>query len=106
MNEGTYKVGCSCGSSSCDLMLIVDKESISMYSELSWNDYKYVDKAFLRPFGANIVLEKIYGIWNRIKTAVKILVLGRFALSSELIIMDEEHTKNIIEALLNNGANK
>ena len=90
INSGMYKVGCSCGSSSCDLMLMVDKESINIYSELSWNDYTYVD---------NVVKEKILQMWNRIKTAAKILVLGRLSLSSELIIIDEEHAKNIAEIL-------
>ena len=90
INEGTYKVGCACGSSDCDLMLIVDSESINIYSELSWNDYKYMD---------NLFLEKIYSIWNRVKTAIRILILGRFKLSSELIIIDDEHVKNIIEIL-------
>ena len=94
INSGMYRVGCACGDSSCDLMLMVDDESISIYSELSWNDYDYVD---------NIFLEKVLQIWNRIKTAIRILVLGRFKLSSELIIIDEEHTKNIIRALLKNG---
>jgi len=71
-------------------MLIVDKESINIYSELSWNDYTYKE---------NVILEKICGMCNRVKTAIKILFTGRFELSSELIIIDEEHAKNIAGVL-------
>ena len=91
INSGIYKIGCSCGSSDCDLMLIVDSESINIYSDLNWSSYTYSD---------SLILEKIYSMWNRIKTAIKILILGRFKLSSELIIIDEEHAKNIAEVLL------
>ncbi len=90
VSEGVYRVGCSCGSPNCDLMLIVDKESINVYSELSWNDYTYKE---------NIILEKICRVWNRIRTSIKILFIGKFALSSELVIIDDEHAKNIAEIL-------
>ena len=90
ISKGVYRVGCSCGSPDCDLILIVDKESINVYSELSWSDYTYKE---------NAVLEKICSVWNRIKTSIKILFTGRFALSSELVIIDEEHAKNIAEVL-------
>jgi len=91
ISKGLYRVGCSCGNPNCDLMLIVDKESINVYSELSWSDYTYKE---------NVVLEKIYSVWDRIRTSIRILFTGKFALSSELVIIDNEHAKNIAEILM------
>jgi len=90
ISNGAYKVGCACGNSECDLMLLVDEESINMYSTLSWNDCTYINNKFL---------EKIYCAYNRIKTSIKILFTGKFELSSELIIIDDDQIKNIIQVL-------
>lgn len=86
LSKGTYKVGCSCGSPECDLFIMVDNESINLFSTLSWNDYTYIN---------NIILERFYGLCNRFRTAVKVLFTGKFELSSELIIIDKEHAENI-----------
>lgn len=90
INEGFYKVGCACGSSDCDLRLIIDKESINVYSELSWNDWKGLPSDNCK---------FISRIWNRVKVSIRVLFKGKVELSSELIISDKEHAINIAKIL-------
>ena len=85
-----YIVGCACCSDDCNLHFIVDNEGLSIFGTLSAFNH-YYDSNFFVNFWRNTK-------W-KIKSICSILFNGYIEADTELIINDENHIDNIINAL-------
>lgn len=89
-----YRIGCDCMSPDCDLTLSLEyigdfnMVELTIYSDLEWNDIHDLSN-WTWPFM----------LWNRIKTALKVLVKGKIRVESGLVIQNKEHLKAFADAL-------
>lgn len=89
-----YRVGCACTSPYCDMTLALElledvgTIELTIDSNLSWRDFHNVN---------NWTWYRL--LWNRIKTAIKIIFKGKIEMSSGLVIQEVEHLQSFINAL-------
>lgn len=97
-----YRLICSCNQSNHDLEIHLEKDTkfnlliLKFYATISinehfrlWEENNFIGKTkkFLRT------------VWNRIKTSVKILIIGYIEIDQEFMIDDKTQIDDFIEAL-------
>jgi len=89
IDETMYRINCGCMDDH-SIILSVETED-GLYSSL----VIYADISIHLPYTGYAWFQ---GIWDRIKTASKVLFTGEFKLNEEIIIQSPEHLNGIIEA--------
>lgn len=87
-----YRLNCDCLNEDCDITFTLeyDKEfgsvELQFYTDLEWTSYWGNDNWFIRQ-------------WKKIKYSFRLLFKGHIKLENQLLIQDEQHLKDFLNAL-------